>query len=57
MRSFEVEGHSFNPDGGRIQNFGGLTPNLEAVAEVFAVCNESRIESQASANSASSNRA
>ena len=46
LRSFEVEGHSFNPDGGKIQNFDGLTPNLEAVAEVFAVCNEARIVSQ-----------
>lgn len=52
--SFEVEGHSFNPDGGRVQNLNGLTPNLEAVAEVFAVCNEARIESQVQASSSKS---
>jgi hypothetical protein len=46
LRSLEVEGHSFNPDGGKIQNYDSLTPNLEAVAEVFAVCNEARIDSQ-----------
>ena len=46
LRSLEVEGHSFNPDGGKIQNYSSLTPNLEAVAEVFAVCNEARIDSQ-----------
>jgi hypothetical protein len=46
LRSLEVEGHSFNPDGGKIQDYNSLTPNLEAVAEVFAVCNEARIDSQ-----------
>lgn len=48
LRELEVEGTSFNPDGGRVQGWSGLTPNLEAVAEVFAVCNEARIESRVS---------
>lgn len=46
LRELEVEGHSFNPNGGKVQGLSGLTPNLEAVAEVFAVCNEARIESK-----------
>jgi len=46
LRQLEVEGHSFNPNSGKVQGLSGLTPNLEAVAEVFAVCNEARIESK-----------
>lgn len=46
VAAYMVEGHTYNPDGGGVKGLSRLTPNLEAVAEVFAVCNEARIESQ-----------
>lgn len=46
LHTFTVEGHTFNPEGGRVQGLEKLTSNLEAIAEVFAICNEARIESR-----------
>ncbi|KAK9917696.1 hypothetical protein WJX75_007286 [Coccomyxa subellipsoidea] len=44
MRHIAVEGTSFNPSAGGVVGVKSLDRNLEAIAEVCAVCNEARIE-------------
>ncbi|KAK9839523.1 hypothetical protein WJX81_007349 [Elliptochloris bilobata] len=46
LQELEVEGTSFNPGKGGVAGLMSLTPNLEALAEVCAVCNDARIEAR-----------
>eukprot|EP00891_Asterochloris_glomerata_P005322 jgi/Astpho2/5322/fgenesh1_pm.00075_%23_6_t len=47
LQDMTVEGTTYDPSSGHIVGYTGLTRNLEALAEVCAVCNETRIEGAA----------
>ncbi|KAK9815793.1 hypothetical protein WJX72_009539 [[Myrmecia] bisecta] len=47
LRTFTVEGHTFNPTQGTIVGLQAVDKALEAIAEVCAVCNEARLEHKA----------
>mmetsp|Transcript_25245 Transcript_25245/g.68622 ORF Transcript_25245/g.68622 Transcript_25245/m.68622 type:complete len:1048 (+) Transcript_25245:127-3270(+) len=44
VRTWHVTGHTYNPADGHVQGLTGLDKALQAVCEVCAVCNESKIE-------------
>eukprot|EP00887_Chlorella_sp_A99_P001879 scaffold19.g1879.t1 len=44
VRDFEVEGSTFDPDGGTVLGLTKLDKNLEAIAEVAALCSDARVE-------------
>ncbi|GMH12325.1 hypothetical protein Nepgr_014166 [Nepenthes gracilis] len=46
MRKFNVEGTTYNPFDGRIQDWpaGGMDANLQMIAKVAAVCNDAGVE-------------
>ncbi|XP_073139588.1 calcium-transporting ATPase 4, endoplasmic reticulum-type-like [Henckelia pumila] len=46
VRSFDVQGTSYNPFDGKIQNWseGQLDPNLMMIAKIAAICNDADVE-------------
>ncbi|KAF5839053.1 hypothetical protein DUNSADRAFT_1750 [Dunaliella salina] len=44
VRTWHVTGHTYNPADGHVQELTGLDKALQAICEVCAVCNESKIE-------------
>ncbi|KAA8549543.1 hypothetical protein F0562_001439 [Nyssa sinensis] len=45
IRTFNVEGTTYNPSDGKIQDWpvGGMNPNLQMIAKIAAVCNDAGI--------------
>ncbi|KAJ0021241.1 hypothetical protein Pint_32288 [Pistacia integerrima] len=50
LRSFEVEGTTFNPFNGKINNWpvGRMDANLQMIAKIAAVCNDAGVEQSGS---------
>ncbi|KZV23944.1 calcium-transporting ATPase 4, endoplasmic reticulum-type-like [Dorcoceras hygrometricum] len=46
VRSFEVQGTTYNPSDGKIENWtdGELDPNLVMIAKIAAICNDADVE-------------
>eukprot|EP00210_Caulerpa_lentillifera_P006729 g6431.t1 len=44
LKSYTVEGRTFNPSDGRIKDYQGLNKCLESVAEICALCNDSHLD-------------